>query len=65
MARPMAAGTGIASISNATIIAAGLNLGSAAGGVGLLTLQSNAQVYVESNLTVSQRFARGHKFHHA
>lgn len=46
------AGTGTASISNATIIAAGLNLGSAAGGVGLLTLQSNAQVYVESNLTV-------------
>ena len=47
-----AAGTGTASISNATIIAAGLNLGSATGGVGLLTLQSNAQVYVESNLTV-------------
>lgn len=48
-----AAGTGAASIANATLIAAGINLGSAAGGVGRLTLQSNALVDVASNLTVA------------
>lgn len=47
-----AAGTGIATITDATIDVAGLNLGSTAGGVGFLTLQSNAFINVESNLTV-------------
>jgi hypothetical protein len=47
-----AAGTGIASITGATINVTTLNLGSTAGGLGLLTLQSNALVNVQSNLTV-------------
>lgn len=46
------AGTGIASIANATINVTALNLGSTAGGLGLLTLQSNALLNVQSNLTV-------------
>lgn len=46
------AGTGIASISDATINVTTLNLGSTAGGLGLLTLQSNALLNVRSNLTV-------------
>lgn len=46
------AGTGIASITDATIYVNALKLGSAAGGLGLLTLRSNAFVNVESNLTV-------------
>ncbi len=46
------AGTGIASIADATINVTTLNLGSAAGGLGLLTLQSNALLNVRSNLTV-------------
>ena len=46
------AGTGIASIANATISVTALNLGSTAGGLGLLTLQSNALLNVQSNLTV-------------
>jgi fibronectin-binding autotransporter adhesin len=46
------AGTGIASIDNATISVATLNLGSTAGGLGLLTLQSNALLNVQSNLIV-------------
>lgn len=46
------AGTGIASIADATISVTALNLGSTAGGLGLLTLQSNAVLNVQSNLTV-------------
>lgn len=46
------AGTGIASIAGATINVTTLNLGSAGGGLGLLTLQSNSLVNVQSNLTV-------------
>lgn len=46
------AGTGIASIANATISVSALNLGSTAGGLGLLTLQSNAVLNVQSNITV-------------
>ena len=46
------AGTGIASIADATINITTLNLGSTAGGLGLLTLQSNALLNVQSNLTV-------------
>lgn len=46
------AGTGIASIDNATISVTALNLGSTAGGLGLLTLQSNSLLSVQSNLTV-------------
>ncbi len=46
------AGTGIASIANAIISVSALNLGSTAGGLGLLTLQSNAFLNVQSNLTV-------------
>ena len=46
------AGTGIASIAGGTINVTTLNLGSPAGGLGLLTLQSNALVNVQSNLTV-------------
>ncbi|MGN6552726.1 MAG: hypothetical protein ACTHLW_03210 [Verrucomicrobiota bacterium] len=47
-----AAGTGIATITDATINVTSLNLGSTAGGLGLLTLQSNALLNVQSNLTV-------------
>ncbi len=46
------AGTGIASITGATINVTTLNLGSTGGGLGLLTLQSNALVNVQSNLTL-------------
>jgi hypothetical protein len=46
------AGIGIASITGATINVTTLNLGSTGGGLGLLTLQSNAVVNVVSNLTV-------------
>ena len=46
------AGIGIASITGATINVTTLNLGSTGGGLGLLTLQSNALVNVVSNLTV-------------
>ena len=46
------AGTGIASITDASINVSTLNLGSASGGLGLLTLQSNALLNVRSNLTV-------------
>jgi hypothetical protein len=46
------AGTGIASIADATISVTALNLGSTAGGLGLLTLQSNALLNIQSNLTV-------------
>jgi hypothetical protein len=46
------AGTGIASITGATVNVTTLNLGSAVGGLGLLTLQSNALLNVQSNLTV-------------
>jgi hypothetical protein len=46
------AGIGIASITGATINVTTLNLGSTAGGLGRLTLQSNALVNVQSNLTV-------------
>jgi len=46
------AGTGIATITDATINVARLDLGSAGGGLGLLTLQSNALLNVQSNLTV-------------
>ena len=46
------AGIGIASIDGATINVTTLNLGSTAGGLGLLTLQSNALINVQSNLTV-------------
>lgn len=46
------AGTGIASIADATINVTALNLGSTAGGLGLLTLESNALLNVQSNLTV-------------
>jgi len=46
------AGTGIAFITGATINVTTLNLGSTAGGLGLLTLESNALLNVESNLTV-------------
>jgi hypothetical protein len=46
------AGTGIASITGGTVNVSTLNLGSTAGGLGLLTLQSNAVVNVEANLTV-------------
>ncbi|HXI69213.1 MAG TPA: thrombospondin type 3 repeat-containing protein [Verrucomicrobiae bacterium] len=46
------AGTGIASITDATIDVTTLNLGSPAGGLGFLTLQSNALLNVQSNLTV-------------
>lgn len=46
------AGTGIASIANASVRVTTLNLGSTAGGLGLLTLQSNSALHVESNLTV-------------
>ena len=46
------AGTGIASIANATISVSALNLGSTAGGLGLLTLETNALLNVQSNLTV-------------
>jgi hypothetical protein len=46
------AGTGIASIADATLNVTTLNLGSIAGGLGRLTLQSNALLNVQSNLTV-------------
>ncbi len=46
------AGTGIANITDATINVTTLNLGSTAGGLGLLTLHSNSLFNVESNLTV-------------
>ena len=46
------AGTSVMTITNATINALTLNLGSTAGGVGLLTLGTNAVVNVASNLTV-------------
>jgi len=46
------AGTGIATITDATINVTRLDLGSASGGLGLLTLQSNALLNVQSNLTV-------------
>lgn len=46
------AGIGIASIANASVRVTTLNLGSTAGGLGLLTLQSNSQLNVESGLTV-------------
>ena len=46
------AGTGIATIAGAAINVNTLNLGSTAGGLGLLTLQSNAFVNVQSNLTL-------------
>jgi hypothetical protein len=46
------AGTGIASISGGIVKVTALNLGSTAGGLGLLTLQSNALLNVQSNLTV-------------
>lgn len=46
------AGIGIASITGATVNVTTLNLGSSAGGLGLLTLQSNALVNIQSNLTV-------------
>lgn len=46
------AGTGIATITDATINVTRLDLGSAGGGRGLLTLQSNALLNVQSNLTV-------------
>ena len=46
------AGTGIASITGATVNVTTLNLGSTVGGLGLLTLQSNALLNVQSNLTV-------------
>ena len=46
------AGTGIASITGSTVNVTTLNVGSVAGGLGLLTLQSNALVNVQSNLTV-------------
>jgi fibronectin-binding autotransporter adhesin len=46
------AGTGIAFITGATINVTTLNLGSTAGGLGFLTLESNALVNVQSNLTV-------------
>ncbi|NOS68605.1 MAG: hypothetical protein HOP33_01565 [Verrucomicrobia bacterium] len=46
------AGTGIATMTDATINVTTLNLGSTAGGLGLLTLHSNALLTVESNLTV-------------
>jgi hypothetical protein len=46
------AGTGIATITDATINVTTLNLGSPAGGLGLLTLESNALLNIESNLTV-------------
>lgn len=45
-------GTGIASITDATVNVTTLNLGSAAGGLGSLTLHSNSLLLVESNLTV-------------
>ena len=46
------AGTGIATITDATINVTRLDLGSAGGGLGYLTLQSNALLNVQSNLTV-------------
>lgn len=46
------AGTGIANITDATINVTTLKLGSTVGGLGLLTLNSNALLNVESNLTV-------------
>jgi len=46
------AGTGVATIAGATVNVTTLNLGSTAGGLGLLTLQSNAVLNVQSNLTV-------------
>lgn len=46
------AGTGIANLTNATINVTTLHLGSPAGGRGLLTLQNNSLLNVESNLTV-------------
>jgi hypothetical protein len=46
------AGIGIAYITGATINVTTLNLGSTAGGLGRLTLQGNALVNVQSNLTV-------------
>ena len=46
------AGTGIASITDATVNVTTLDLGSTFGGLGLLTLQNNALLNVESNLTV-------------
>ena len=46
------AGTGIASITDATVNVTALDLGSIAGGLGILTLQSNALLNIESNLTV-------------
>lgn len=46
------AGIGIAFITGATVNVTTLNLGSTAGGLGLLTLQSNALVNIQSNLTV-------------
>ena len=46
------AGTGVATIADATVSVTTLNLGSTAGGRGLLTLQSNALIFVQSNLTV-------------
>jgi fibronectin-binding autotransporter adhesin len=50
--RTNGAGTGIASITGSTVNVTTLNVGSVAGGIGLLTLQSNALVNVQSNLTV-------------
>lgn len=46
------AGTGIASIANAAINVTALNLGSTNGGLGLLTLESNSLLNVQSNFTV-------------
>ena len=46
------AGTGIATITGATVNVTTLDLGSPVGGLGLLTLQSNAVLNVQSNLTV-------------
>jgi hypothetical protein len=45
-------GTGTVAIANATVNARSLNLGSTAGGIGLLTMSTNAVLNVGSNFTV-------------
>ena len=46
------AGTGFVTISNATVTAGSVNLGSTAGGIGYLTLLTNGVFDVQSNLTL-------------
>jgi len=45
-------GKGLVTLSNASVSAAALNIGSTAGGLGVVTLQSNATVTIQSNLTL-------------